>query len=55
MTRPPRQVSRLAEIVLAASLSLVAAATVTLRLLHNPASRLSRWLDGEISEAVSLP
>lgn len=47
--------SRLAEVTLAASLALVAAATVTLRLLADPASRLSRWLDRAISDAVTLP
>lgn len=47
--------SRLAEVTLAASLALVAAATVTLRLLADPASALSRWLDGAISDAVTLP
>ena len=47
--------SRLAETVLAASLALVAAATVTLRLLADPASALSRWLDRANGDAVTLP
>jgi len=40
--------SRLAEVTVAASLSLVGLATVALRLLSDPKSRLSRWVDANV-------
>ena len=40
--------SRIGEIALATSLSLVGLATVALRLLANPRSRLSRWVDANL-------
>jgi len=55
VTRPPREVSRLAEWTLAGSLSAVGLATVALRLLADPKSRLSQWVDRKIDAAVTLP
>ena len=40
--------SRIGEIALATSLSLVGLATVALRLLADPKSRLSRWVDANL-------
>jgi len=53
MTRPPRQVSRLAEVTLAASLSAVGLATVVLRALAKPTSRLSRFVDRNLPEGIT--
>jgi hypothetical protein len=45
VTAQRKGVSRLPEAVLACCLSAVGLSTVALRLLANPTSRLSRWVD----------
>jgi hypothetical protein len=45
VSRPRGTTSRLAEFTLAACLAAVGISTIGLRLLANPQSRLSRWVD----------
>ena len=55
MTRPRREVSRLAEVTLACCLSVAGLSTVALRLLANPRSRLSQWVDRNLlPEGISF-
>lgn len=46
---------RLEQVLVACSLSLLGLSVGALILLRDPMSFLSRWLDGQVGEAVELP